>query len=389
MDEKNKYFSSKLVRFFLNQRLVTLLLILLLVGLNIYVFNHISYIFNPFTVLLATVSLPLLLAGVAYYLLNPIVDFLEKRKIKRLYAILLLYLVIIGLITILVVAIIPVVKDQIISLMDNMPGYISKVQAIIEKWVGSDLFLQVQHSLNFNMTDIINDLAAKASEIANNTFRGIGTFVGAVTNVILALVIVPFILFYLLKDGKKLPQYIVNFVPTDLRGRSANVLSEMNGQISSYIRGQIVVSFIIGLLLYIGYLIIGLEYSIVLAIIASLTSIVPYLGPAIAITPALIIAMVTSPIMLVKMIVVWTVVQFIEGKFISPQIMGKSLRIHPITIIFVILTAGNLFGVVGIILAIPGYAVLKVIATHLFNWFKTQSGLYTESATETDQMKNH
>lgn len=131
--------------------------------------------------------------------------------------------------------------------------------------------------------------------------------------------------------------------------------------------------------MYLGYLIIGLKYSLVLAIVAAFTSIVPYLGPVIAITPALIVTFVTSPGMLLKMIIVWTIVQLIEGKFISPQIMGKSLNIHPITIIFVILTAGNLFGVMGIILAVPGYAVLKVIVTHLFQWFEGRSGLYRNS----------
>ncbi|MFP3821859.1 AI-2E family transporter, partial [Bacillus sp. SIMBA_008] len=86
-----------------------------------------------------------------------------------------------------------------------------------------------------------------------------------------------------------------------------------------------------------------------LAVIAACTSVVPYLGPTIAITPAIIIALVTSPFMLLKLAIVWTVVQLVEGKLISPQIMGKNLHIHPITIIFVLLTAGKLFGVVGII----------------------------------------
>ncbi|MNV43528.1 pheromone autoinducer 2 transporter [compost metagenome] len=80
--------------------------------------------------------------------------------------------------------------------------------------------------------------------------------------------------------------------------------------------------------------------------------------------------------MLLKMIVVWTAVQLIEGKFISPQIMGKSLKIHPITILFAIVFAGKMFGVVGIILAVPGYAVMKVVATHVFQWFRYRSGLY-------------
>ena len=131
-----------------------------------------------------------------------------------------------------------------------------------------------------------------------------------------------------------------------MRSHTFTVLQEMNKQISSYIRGQIVVSFCIrALLCLLGFVIIGLDYAPVLALIASFTSVVPYLGPAIAITPALIIAVVTSPYMLLKLIIVWTIVQLIEGKFISPQIMGRNLHIHPITIIFIIIIiAGNLFG---------------------------------------------
>ncbi|MBO1914141.1 AI-2E family transporter, partial [Microvirga sp. 3-52] len=111
--------------------------------------------------------------------------------------------------------------------------------------------------------------------------------------------------------------------------------------ISSYIQGQILVAICIGIMVTIGFYIIGMEYALLLGVLAMFTSVVPYLGPLIAITPAVIIAIVTSPFMLVKLAIVWTIVQLIDGKFISPQIMGKSLSIHPITIIFVLLTAGS------------------------------------------------
>lgn len=110
-----------------------------------------------------------------------------------------------------------------------------------------------------------------------------------------------------------MPVYILKFVPTQLKEQTYTVLSEMNHRLSSYIRGQIIVSFCIGFLLFIGYLIIGLDYASLLAVIAACTSIVPYLGPTIAITPAIIIAIVTSPLMLLKLVIVWTIVQLIEG----------------------------------------------------------------------------
>ena len=117
------------------------------------------------------------------------------------------------------------------------------------------------------------------------------------------------------------------------------------------------------------YSIIGLDYGLVLACIAAVTSVVPYLGPTIAISPAIIIA-ITSPFMLLKLIVVWTLVQFIEGHFISPNVMGKTLKIHPLTIIFILLSAGNLLGIVGVILGI------LVMYSHLFLLFKRRYNKY-------------
>ncbi|MBU2661178.1 AI-2E family transporter [Bacillus licheniformis] len=374
--------SGRFKRFFLDNKFVLFLLVLLLIGLNILVFTKTSYIFTPIIVLLKTISLPIILTGIVFYLLNPIVDFLERRRIKRIYSILLLYLLIIGLITITIVSIIPFLKEQIMSLIDNIPRYVDIVENQTKQLIGSNFVNQAQQTMNINISDLATKVSDQAATIVNSTFTGVGNFIGALTEIIISIVTVPFILFYLLKDGKKLPVYILKFVPTRLKEQTYTVLSEMNHRLSSYIRGQIIVSFCIGFLLFIGYLIIGLDYASLLAIIAACTSIVPYLGPTIAITPAIIIAIVTSPLMLLKLVIVWTIVQLIEGKLISPQIMGKNLHIHPITIIFLLLTAGKLFGVVGIILAIPGYAVAKVITTHLFDWFKMRSHLYDEEKNE-------
>ncbi|MDU0156977.1 AI-2E family transporter [Bacillus cabrialesii] len=374
--------SGRFKRFFLDNKFVLFLLVLLLIGLNILVFTKTSYIFTPIIVLLKTISLPIILTGIVFYLLNPIVDFLERRRIRRIYSILLLYVLIIGLITITIVSIIPFLKEQIMSLIDNIPRYVDIVENQTKQLIGSNFVNQAQQTMNINISDLATKVSDQAATIVNSTFTGVGNFIGALTEIIISIVTVPFILFYLLKDGKKLPVYILKFVPTRLKEQTYTVLSEMNHRLSSYIRGQIIVSFCIGFLLFIGYLIIGLDYASLLAIIAACTSIVPYLGPTIAITPAIIIAIVTSPLMLLKLVIVWTIVQLIEGKLISPQIMGKNLHIHPITIIFLLLTAGKLFGVVGIILAIPGYAVAKVITTHLFDWFKMRSHLYDEEKNE-------
>ncbi|EAD8627264.1 AI-2E family transporter [Listeria monocytogenes] len=369
---------TKFKQFFIENKFVLGLLIFLLVALDIYVLTKIAFIFDPLMVILKTVAAPIILAGISYYLFNPIIDWLEKHKWKRGWAIALLYLVIIGLLILLFSFVIPAVKDQIVSLFKSFPGYWDQITQKFDEFSRSSLFDQIKDKLNTNMSDIMRTLSTKGTSVINSAISSIGSIVGTVTEVVLAIVTTPLVLFYLLKDGKKLPDFLLKMLPVNGRAHTRQVLGEANHQISSYIRGQIIVSLCIGILLFIGYLIIGLPYALTLAIIAACTSIVPYLGPAIAITPAIIIAIVTSPWLLIKLIIVWCVVQLLEGKFISPQVMGKTLKVHPITILFVILVAGNLFGVLGVIFAVPGYAVLKVIVTHVFIWFKRISGLYGE-----------
>ncbi|EAC4599752.1 AI-2E family transporter [Listeria monocytogenes] len=369
---------TKFKQFFIENKFVLGLLIFLLVALDIYVLTKIAFIFDPLMVILKTVAAPIILAGISYYLFNPIIDWLEKHKWKRGWAIALLYLVIIGLLILLFSFVIPAVKDQIVSLFKSFPGYWDQITQKFDEFSRSSLFDQLKDKLNTNMSDIMKTLSTKGTSVINSAISSIGSIVGTVTEVVLAIVTTPLVLFYLLKDGKKLPDFLLKMLPVNGRAHTRQVLGEANHQISSYIRGQIIVCLCIGILLFIGYLIIGLPYALTLAIIAACTSIVPYLGPAIAITPAIIIAIVTSPWLLIKLIIVWCVVQLLEGKFISPQVMGKTLKVHPITILFVILVAGNLFGVLGVIFAVPGYAVLKVIVTHVFIWFKRISGLYGE-----------
>ncbi|BCG59989.1 AI-2E family transporter [Paenibacillus sp. URB8-2] len=374
---------EKFRKFFLNNKFVVFLLVMLLIGLNVLVFAKIPFVFRPLSVLLHTVALPLILSGVAYYLLNPLVDRLEKKsKVKRAYGIVVLYLFILGVITVILLAVIPIIRDQLLGLIDNFPRYSSQIQQELAHLTGSKLVDQLQQNTGAELGTVTTRVTTWLTSFLRNALNGVGNFVGALTEIVLGIVTTPLILFYLLRDGKRLPDYILRLVPTALKPQTRMVLSEMNQQISSYIRGQIIVSCCIGALLYIGYLIIGLEYSLVLAIVAACTAVVPYLGPAIAITPALIVALVTSPLMLAKMIIVWTAVQLIEGKFISPQIMGKTLKVHPITIIFTIVFFGKMFGVVGIVLAVPGYAVLKVVATHIFQWFRFRSGLYASSGED-------
>ncbi|UOQ44462.1 AI-2E family transporter [Halobacillus salinarum] len=383
----NRWDSTPVIKFFGGRNLLYLLGVLLMIGLNIFVYTSVAFVFKPILVFFETIALPIIFSVIVYYLLRPIISLMESWGIKRIWGILITLVLVAGLITFLVVLIIPFLEKQFVSLSEELPDYLKQLISSIDEWLRSSIFSSYYSSLFEDVDSILNQLPENLSSYAAQTVEGITNIISTVTSVVIALVTLPFILFYLLKDDRKLPEMILRIFPPKARPELSSVFKGIDHQLSAYIQGQIIVSFCIGVMMYIGFVIIGLDYALLLAAIASVTSIVPYLGPTIAITPALIIAIVTSPFMLLKLAVVWTIVQLLEGKFISPQIMGKSLHIHPVTIIFVLLTAGHLFGVVGIILAIPGYAIFKVLISHLFYWFQRRYNKFSQD--EADQYQLH
>ncbi|MCP3031806.1 AI-2E family transporter [Halobacillus sp. A1] len=374
----DRWESTPMIRFFGGRNLLYILAVILFVGINVLVYTQVSFIFHPIVIFIETAALPVIFTVVVYYLLSPFIRLLERFGLKRIWGILITLALVAGVITLIVFLIIPFLEKQFMSLAQELPQYLMELADSIHNWMKNSIFAGYYNDLFRDLEGTLGQVSENFSTYAGNTVEGLTTFISTVTNVIIALVTLPFILFYLLKDGEKFPNMILKVFPPKVRPELSSVFKGIDHQLSAYIQGQIIVSFCIGVMMYIGFLIIGLDYALLLAAIASVTSVVPYLGPMIAIIPALIIAIVTSPFMLLKLTLVWTVVQLLEGKFISPQIMGKRLHVHPVTIIFVLLTAGHLFGVLGIIVAIPAYAIIKVVVTHLFYWFQRRFNKYAE-----------
>lgn len=394
--EKSTFFSTKFIRFLGGKNLLYFLIITLLIGCIIFVYDKISFIFKPLQILLEVVILPGVLGIILYYLLRPFSRLFDKWKIPRIWGILIIYLGVIGFLTLAVVLIFPFLKSQFTNLIQEFPVYfmgaIQELTALLNNSRMNEFFDRI----GFDYNTVVNDLSMNlittvrdtVAEVGAKIASGVTSFITRLTGIVLSLIIVPFVLFYLLYEGEKMPQFILRIFPPKMRQGVGDVLHDMDKQVSSYIQGQILVSICIGTMVTIGFLIIDLDYALLLGILAMFTSVVPYLGPAIAITPALIISIVTGGFfMVVKVGIIWTIVQLIEGKFISPQIMGKSLSVHPITIIFVLLTAGGLFGVPGVILGIPGYALLKVLVQHGFRLFQMRFNRYQSSPDNEYQIK--
>lgn len=383
MKETEKRPLSWCWKWFLNNQAVTSLLVVLLVLLILFMFTKVSYLFEPIWQFLAIVGLPIILAGILYYLMNPAVDYLERKGIKRIYSIFGLFILVIGLIVWGVVVIVPKIQEQSMSFVENLPGYLDIIENKVNEILSDPIFSQVQDQLEASNEKLIASMTDIIQNLSRSTIQNIGSFFGAVATVVLAVITMPFILFYLLKDGRQLAPYFVKFLPTKMRKPSLTVLKEMNDQVSSYIRGQLTVAFAVAIMFMVGFSLIGLDYAITLGIAAGFLNLIPYLGSFLAMVPAVFLGIVGGPVLLVKVLVVFVIEQTIEGRLISPLVLGNELSIHPVTILLVLLTSGKLFGLVGVILGIPVYAAAKVIITHIFEWYTTVSSLYEEE-TESD-----
>jgi len=380
MEQKEKQFNlSWFFKWFLDNKAVTFFLVTLLLGLNIFILSKISFLFLPVLDFLSVVMLPVILSGLLFYLLNPLVDLMEKYKINRVLAISIIFVVIAILLIWGLAVAIPNLQHQVVTFARNVPSYLKDADKVINDLVTKRLPDDFRPQLEQVLANFSSQATSWASDISSRAVNWLSALISATSQVIVALIIMPFMLFYLLRDGKGLRDHITQFLPTKFREPVGKILTDVNQQLSNYVRGQITVAVIVAIMFIIFFKIIGLRYAVTLGISAGVLNLVPYLGSFLAMIPALVLGLIAGPVMLLKVIIVFIVEQTIEGRFVSPLILGSQLNIHPITILFVLLTSGSMFGIWGVLLGIPIYASAKVVISAIFEWYKSVSSLYDQT----------
>lgn len=358
-----------------NNTLFTLL-ILIMIGIIIYIYHSIAFIFEPLNVIFSTLIAPVILAFVFYYLLNPIVDWMERHKIKRIWSVIILFVAIIGILIGAVALAFPPIQEQVTSLVNNFPTYVDTIGTTVISWVDGTPLENSASDLVEWLNSWVSNIPSIAVDYFDTAVNGLTNIFSTVSNVVVVIVTFPIIAFFLLKDDEKFFSYVMKIIPPKFRKDTKNIFATINEQVGSYIKGQLMISLSLGIMMFIGFSIIGLDYAGVLAIVATFTSIIPYVGAALAMIPAIIIALTTSWVMVLKLIIVWVVVQFVDGNLVEPNIMGKNLNVHPLTIIIVLLVLGDLLGFVGLVLGVPIYAISRVLATFVFRKFKQRYNKY-------------
>lgn len=337
---------------------IALLILFLLIKLVMEVHS----VFTPFIIILQSVLLPLLLSGFLFYICLPFQKILEKNKIPRWGSITLIFIGLIIIIGVVIGYIGPLIAEQIENLINQIPALQNEVQHII------NFSLDQMERLPNDVTDRINKMVQSMSDSTANVLSNSLSYLTSFISTLFLLIMVPFFLIYMLKDHERFIPFIAKLFKGERKVFIVDLLKDLNDTLKSYIQGQVTVSIILGIILYIGYSIVGLNYTLLLVMFACVANMIPFLGPWMAFAPAGIIGIIQSPTIFIWVCIITLIAQQLEGNVITPNVMGKSLNIHPLTIIVVILAAGNLGGFVLILVAVPLYAVIKTIVRNVFHY---------------------
>lgn len=332
---------------------------------------------------------PFVLALVLAYVLDPLVDRVQGRRVGRSLAIILLAVPVLVLLAVAFVLGVPALARQTGDLIQSAPEFLQRVadwlEAAQERVLRIDLPLIEEEEIltrlrSVDSAAIIAFLEERKEAIFQGAWSGVlglGKGLGSFLSILGYVVLTPVLTFYLLRDFDKLKGRIAELLPASARAGIVKVAGEYDGLLARYLRGQVTVALLMGTITALGLLVLRFPYAILLGVLVAVFSVVPYLGLILSLVPALFIAIVSGNVLisLLKIVVVYGVSQGLEGAVVSPRIVGDSVGLHPVWVVLALAVGGFYFGFVGLLIGVPlavGVKLLVVRGVHRYR----QSDLY-------------
>jgi len=336
--------------------------------------------------LLAPVITPFAISTVLAYLGDPFVDRLEKVSIRkwkvgRTLAVSIVFILMLSLLTIVLLILIPLLVEQIRLLIHLLPQWSEWFSTTALPWIAGKLGFELKDFDTAHFSQVFKDywreISTAAFKVMDYVSRGSMAVAALITN----LILIPVVTFYLMRDWDPLIRAIHDLLPRDMEATITRTVSEMDEVLGAFFRGQLMVMLALGLIYSIGLSLIGVELAILIGMGAGLLSIVPYLGSIVGVLVAVGVAIfqfqdVLHPLMV---LLVFAVGQSAEGMYLTPKLVGDRIGLHPVAVIFAVLAGGQLFGFLGVLLALPVAAALNVLVRQLLQKYR-QSGLYNKAA---------
>jgi len=304
------------------------------------------------------VLFPFVLGAGLAYILFPLVKRGEARGLGRGWTLLILYIAAIGVIGILLWVFIPRLSREIGELALLMPGYFEDAQVALESLDGVALGAELRHIIETSL----EQAESRAYQALQNFINDLLGLAGSM----IALIFAPILAYYLVMDWEKTRDGFLSFFPVKTRGKLIALGMEIDEILRGFIQGHLMVCCIVGALTGLLAAVLGIQYAVIIGIINVIAELFPYVGPILGAIPSLALALGEGPGKAVYLGVGFLVIQQLESNFLSPRIVGDRVGLHPLVVIFALLSGGELFGIWGILLAVPAAAVLKVLIRFIF-----------------------
>jgi predicted PurR-regulated permease PerM len=310
----------------------------------------------------AVIFPPLILAGALVFILNPVISYLHRRHIPRVAGVGLTYLGFLATVTLIGFVMLPAVKDQAENLSDRWPA----IRLKMERWVDDRAESVKGTPFEFDRTRL-DEAVTNNNDSVQQQLERVAKVGVQVFHALLVLILAPIFAFYLLIDLPHLKRTAVGLIPPTARPEVLLVARRINAAVGGFFRGQLLVALIVGILCSVGLRIIDLPFWLLIGMVAGLFNIIPLVGPYIGGIPALVIALTTQePITAVWVVAIMVAAQQIDNHFISPMVMHRVVKLHPVLVMLALLLGGTLGGFFGLLVAVPTAAVLKILAGHLW-----------------------
>ncbi len=311
----------------------------------------------------------LIIAFIIAYVFDPVIDWFEDRGISRTGGIVILFVALTGMVVLFFVVVLPYFSKEFSAFSRKVPAYVETLKKSTLPLV-NDYIEKNPEQLDYIKKRIQNigfDLLKPVFNFFKSFFSGVITLILNILDILL----IPVMAFYLLKDIDKINEKIKNSFPPAYRDAIVDIFSEIDSKIKSFLKGQLIVSIILAIIYSIGLYIFNVPLAIVIGLVAGLANIIPYLGIAIGLVPALLLSYLDSHslINLIGVVGTFVVAQALEGTVISPRVVGEKVGLHPVMVIVSILLGGHFFGFIGILVAVPVASIVLVLFSRLYSWY--------------------
>ena len=333
---------------------------------------------------------PFVLSGIFAYVLFPAVKGLERLMpwrnrhpdAARVAAISVIYITALAILIGLLALIIPPAVRQSTSLIEDLPTIYTEARQAVEELVerfAEDIPDDVRQKAEEILADLGDTLLSVAQAALTKTLQAVAnTF-----SFIIGLAIVPVLLFYLLKDGERLVSSSLSIFPKNARGHAKEVVRIVNESLGAYIRAQLLLMLFVGLIVFVGLLLLDIEFAVLLGLVAGITEAIPVVGPIIGAVPGIIVTLATDPEKIVWVLALYLGSQLLENSLLVPRIQGNAVHMHPVVIMALLIVGSETFGVIGVVAAVPVASVAREVFKYFYGiWSDNPPTVPLEEAVE-------